>query len=468
MASAAEQLAANLNFGAFQRATELQKRILFTLGALLVYRLGTYIPIPGIDTVAFQQAFSGQAGGILGMFNMFSGGAVERMAVFALNVTPYISASIIVQLMGTVYGPWEKLRKEGGEAGRKQLNQYTRYLTLVLALIQSFGIAMGLQNTQGLVPDPGPFFVISTVATLTGGTMFMMWLGEQITSRGVGNGISLIIFAGIVAALPRAVMQLLSLTRTGEFSAFGLLFIFVMALAVVYFIVFMERAQRRILVQYPKRQQGNRMFGGESSFLPLKVNTAGVIPPIFASSLLLLPTTVMGFAASGNLPEWLSFLPALTGQLQHGQPLFMLTYGLLIIFFCFFYTSIVFNPEETAENLRKYGGFLPGIRPGKRTAEYLDYVLTRLTVIGAAYITLVCLLPEALSANFGPTVYLGGTSILIVVTVTMDTVAQIQSHLLAHQYEGLIKKSRLKGGKGSGGGGKAPAPTRVPVVGGAR
>ncbi|MDP8916529.1 MAG: preprotein translocase subunit SecY, partial [Pseudomonadota bacterium] len=325
----------------------------------------------------------------------------------------------------------------------------------------------GLQNTQGLVPDPGAFFVISTVATLTGGTMFMMWLGEQITSRGVGNGISLIIFAGIVAALPRAVMQLFTLTRTGEFSAFGLLFIFVMAIAVVFFIVFMERAQRRILVQYPKRQQGNRMFGGESSFLPLKVNTAGVIPPIFASSLLLLPTTVMGFASSGNLPPWLGFLPSLTGQLQHGQPLFMLVYGLLIIFFCFFYTSIVFNPEETAENLRKYGGFLPGIRPGKRTAEYLDYVLTRLTVIGAAYITLVCLLPEALSANFGPTVYLGGTSILIVVTVTMDTVAQIQSHLLAHQYEGLIKKSRLRGGK-SGGSGKAPAPTRTPVIGGVR
>jgi len=468
MASAAEQLAANLNFGAFQRATDLHKRILFTLGALLVYRIGTFIPIPGIDIEAFQQAFQNQAGGILGMFNMFSGGAVERMAIFALNVTPYISASIIVQLMGTVYGPWEKLRKEGGEAGRKQLNQYTRYLTLVLALVQSFAIAAGLQNTQGLVPDPGAFFMISTVATLTGGTMFMMWLGEQITSRGVGNGISLIIFAGIVAALPRAVWQLFSLTRTGEFSAFGLLFILAMAVAVVLFIVFMERAQRRILVQYPKRQQGNRMFGGESSFLPLKVNTAGVIPPIFASSLLLLPTTVMGFAATADLPPWLSFLPGLTGQLQHGQPLFMLTYGLLIIFFCFFYTSIVFNPEDTAENLRKYGGFLPGIRPGKRTAEYLDYVLTRLTVIGAAYITAVCLLPEALSANFGPTVYLGGTSILIVVTVTMDTVAQIQSHLLAHQYEGLIKKSRLRGGKTGGKGVSAQGAARTPVVGGAR
>jgi preprotein translocase subunit SecY len=470
MASAAEQLAANMNFGAFQRATELHKRILFTLGALLVYRIGTYIPIPGIDADAFRAAFQGQAGGILGMFNMFSGGAVERMAIFALNVTPYISASIIVQLMGTVYPPWEKLRKEGGEAGRKQLNQYTRYLTLVLALFQSFGIAVGLQNTQGLVPDPGLFFLVSTVATLTGGTMFMMWLGEQITSRGVGNGISLIIFAGIVAALPRAIWQLLTLTRQGEFNAFALLFIVLMAVATVFFIVFMERAQRRILVQYPKRQQGNRMFGGESSFLPLKVNTAGVIPPIFASSLLLLPTTVAGFAAQGNLPDWMGWLPALTGQLQHGQPTFMIVYGLLIIFFCFFYTSIVFNPEDTAENLRKYGGFLPGIRPGKRTAEYLDHVLTRLTVIGAAYITAVCLLPEALSSQFGQTVYLGGTSLLIVVTVTMDTVAQIQSHLLAHQYEGLIKKNRLRGGGRGGAKGKATVggPTRVPVIGGAR
>jgi preprotein translocase subunit SecY len=380
---------------------------------------------------------------------------------------PYISASIIVQLMGTVYPPWEKLRKEGGEAGRKQLNQYTRYLTLVLALAQAFGIAVGLQNTQGLVPDPGPFFVLSTVATLTGGTMFLMWLGEQITSRGVGNGISLIIFAGIVATLPAAIWQAFGLTRTGTLSPFALFLIIALAIAVVIFIVFMERAQRRILVQYPKRQQGNRMFGGESSFLPLKVNTAGVIPPIFASSLLLLPATVMGFAASADLPDWMGWLPGAVGSLQHGQPLFMLFYGGLIIFFCFFYTSIVFNPEDTAENLRKYGGFLPGIRPGKRTAEYLDHVLTRLTVIGAAYITAVCLLPEALIGYFNAPFYLGGTSILIVVTVTMDTVAQIQSHLLAHQYEGLIKKSRLKSGRG-GANAKAPAPTRSPIVRGAR
>ncbi|MDO8411910.1 MAG: preprotein translocase subunit SecY [Phenylobacterium sp.] len=448
MASAAEQLAANLNFGAFQKATELHKRIGFTLLAMIVYRLGTYIPIPGIDPIAFAQAFEGQASGILGMFNMFSGGAVERMAIFALNVMPYISASIIVQLLGAVYPPWEKLRKEGGEAGRKTLNQYTRYLTVVLAVFQSFGIAMGLSASQGLVQSPGPFFIVSTVVTLTGGTLFLMWLGEQITSRGVGNGISLIIFAGIVAVLPRGIWQMFSMTRTGALSGVGMLLIMAIAIAVVIAIVFMERSQRRLLVQYPKRQQGNRMVGGDTSFLPLKINTAGVIPPIFASSLLLLPTTVMGFLATADLPPWAQWLPGTVGALQHGQPLFMLLYGALIVFFCFFYTSIVFNPDDTAENLRKYGGFLPGIRPGRRTAEYLDYVLTRLTVIGAAYITIVCLLPEALIGFYNAPFYLGGTSILIVVTVTMDTVTQIQSHLLAHQYEGLIKKSKLRGGRG--------------------
>ncbi|MGE5501085.1 MAG: preprotein translocase subunit SecY [Ignavibacteriales bacterium] len=449
MASAAEQLAANMNFGAFQKATELHQRIWFTLGALVIYRLGTYIPIPGIDPSTFAAAFEGQAKGILGMFNMFSGGAVRRMAIFALNVMPYISASIIVQLLGSVYPPWEKLKKEGGEAGRKQLNQYTRYLTVVLAVFQSAGIAFGLQNSpQPIVDNPGIFFVLSTVATLTGGTMFLMWLGEQITSRGVGNGVSLIIFAGIVAALPQSVWLMLEQLRAGSLSQFTALLIVLIGIAVVFFIVFMERAQRRLLIQYPKRQMGNRMMGGESSFLPLKINTSGVIPPIFASSLLLLPATVLGFIDVTKLPSWASWLPALQGQLTHGQPLFMIFYGALIIFFCFFYTSVVFNPEETAENLRKYGGFLPGIRPGKRTAEYLDYVLTRLTVIGAAYITAVCLLPEALIARTGSTnFYLGGTSILIVVSVTMDTVAQIQSHLLAHQYEGLIKKSRLRGGR---------------------
>jgi preprotein translocase subunit SecY len=447
MASAAEQLAANLNFDAFRKATELHKRIWFTLWALIVYRLGTYIPIPGIDPVAFQQAFSGQAKGILGMFNMFSGGAVERMAIFALNVMPYISASIIVQLLGTVYPPWEKLRKEGGEAGRKTLNQYTRYLTVALAVFQSFGIAAGLSQSPGLVEHPGFFFIISTVVTLTGGTMFLMWLGEQITSRGVGNGISLLIFAGIVAVLPQYLFQALELTRTGSMNSGTLFLMLILVIAVTVAIVFMERSQRRLLVQYPKRQVGNRMFGGDTSFLPLKINTSGVIPPIFASSLLLLPATVMGFAATANLPEWMQWLPLAVGQLQHGQPLFMVLYGALIIFFCFFYTSVVFNPEDTAENLRKYGGFLPGIRPGKRTAEYLDFVLTRLTVIGAGYITLVCLVPEALMRFTGAQFYMGGTSLLIVVSVTMDTVAQIQSHLLAHQYEGLIKKSKLRGGR---------------------
>jgi len=458
MASAAEQLAANMNMGSFAKATDLHKRLLFTLLALLVYRIGTYVPIPGINSEAFLQFFQNPDGkrGILDMFNMFSGGAVQRMAVFALNVTPYISASIIVQLMGTVYPPWEKLRKEGGESGRKTLNQYTRYLTVFLALAQSLGIAAGLNAQAGLIDQPGIFFIVSTVTCLTGGTMFLMWLGEQVTTRGVGNGISLIIFAGIVAVLPGTIVKLFALAQQGQLSAFALLFIMVMAIATVVFIVFMERAQRRLLIQYPKRQEGNRMAGGERSFLPLKVNTAGVIPPIFASSLLMLPSTAATMLVNADLPNWLSWLPLVTAQLTHGQPLFMLLYAALIIFFCFFYTSITFNPEDTAENLRKYGGFLPGIRPGKRTAEYLDYVLTRLTVIGAAYITLVCLLPEFVSANFGQSLYFGGTSVLIVVSVTMDTVAQIQSQLLAHQYEGLIKKAKLRGRGGRG----APTPVR--------
>ena len=459
MASAAEQLAANMNVGAFTKATDLHKRLLFTVGALLMFRLGCYIPIPGIDASAFANAFAGQSKGILGMFNMFGGGAVERMAIFSLNIMPYISASIIVQLMATIYPPWEKLRKEGGEAGRKTLNQYTRYLTVLLALVQSFGIAMGLQNTQGMVSSPGIFFVLSTVATLTGGTLFLMWLGEQITSRGVGNGSSLIIFAGIVSVLPRTIWQMLSQTRTGQMSPLVFLFLAALSVGVVLAIVFVERAQRRLLVQYPKRQVGNRMYGGDSSFLPLKVNTAGVIPPIFASSLLLLPTTVMGFLATANLPNWAAWLPGAVGTLQHGQPAFIVLYAAMIIFFSFFYTSIVFNPDETAENLRKYGGFLPGIRPGKRTAEYIDHVLTRLTVIGAAYITAVCVLPELFAGASGGQRIFGGTSILIVVTVTMDTVAQIQSHLLAHQYEGLIKKSKLRGSRGGAG---------VPAVRGAR
>jgi preprotein translocase subunit SecY len=449
MASAAEQLAANMNFGAFQKATDLHKRIWFTVIAMVIYRLGTYIPIPGVNASAFASAFQGQAKGILGMFDMFSGGAVSRMAIFALNVTPYISASIIVQLLGSVYPPWEKLRKEGGEAGRKQLNQYTRYLTVALALFQSFGIAVGLSNSHGVVDQPGLFFIISTMITLTGGTMFVMWLGEQITSRGVGNGTSLIIFASIVARMPVALWDMFQHARVGQLTVPALIGVLALAVGVVLAIVFMERSQRRLLIVYPKRQVGNRMFGGENSFLPLKINVAGVIPPIFASSLLLLPTTVLAFLSKATLPAWAQWLPDAVSQFSHGKPAYMVAYGVMIIFFCFFYTSVVFNPEDTAENLRKYGGNLPGIRPGKRTAEYIDYVLTRLTLIGAFYIAAVCLLPEFFIASSGgaASYQFGGTSILIVVSVTMDTVAQIQSHLLAHQYEGLIKKSKLRGSR---------------------
>ena len=458
MASAAEQLAANMNMGSFAKATELHKRLLFTVMALLVYRVGTYVPVPGINSEAFLAFFQNPDSqrGILDMVNMFSGGAVERFAVFALNVMPYISASIIVQLMGAVYPPWEKLRKEGGESGRKQLNQYTRYLTVVLALFQSTGIAIGLNAQQGFVDNPGIFFIVSTVTVLTGGTMFLMWLGEQVTARGIGNGISLIIMAGIVAVLPGTLARMFGMAQQGLMSPFTLIAIIAGFAAVIIFIVFMERAQRRLLIQYPKRQEGNRMAGGERSFLPLKVNTAGVIPPIFASSLLMLPTTVAQMTATANLPSWMSWLPVVTAEMQHGRPIFMVFYGALIIFFTFFYTSITFNPEDTAENLRKYGGFLPGIRPGKRTAEYLDYVLTRLTTIGAVYLTAVCVVPELVlpASMLGA---FGGTSILIVVSVTMDTVAQIQSQLLAHQYEGLIKKAKLRGRGGRGKGVTAPA-----------
>ena len=443
MASAAEQLAANLKLDSFRKATDLHKRIGFTLLAMIVYRLGTYIPIPGVDPAAFAQAFSGQSQGILGMFNMFSGGAVERMAILALNVMPYISASIIVQLLGTMYPPWEKLRKEGGEAARKTLNQYTRYLTVVLALFQSLAIAMGLQSTPGLVSQPGLFFLVSTVATLTGGTLFLMWLGEQITARGLGNGVSLIIFAGIVAVIPRGAAQMFSMLQTGSLSALAVLLVIALAVGVIVVIVFMERSQRRLFTHYPRRQQGARMFGGDSSFLPLKVNTSGVMAPIFASSLLLLPVTAMGFLATADLPAWAQWAPGLAGALQHGRPGFMVLYGLLIVFFCFFYTSVMFNPKEVAENLRKYGGFLPGLRPGQQTAEYLDFVMSRVTVIGAVYITVVCLLPEVLIGYYSIPFYLGGTSILIVVSVTMDTVAAIQSHLVSHQYEALIRKARL-------------------------
>jgi preprotein translocase subunit SecY len=448
MASAAEQLAASINFSAFAKASELKSRIWFTLGALVIYRLGTYIPIPGIDPAILQDLFSRNAGGILGMFDMFSGGALGRMTIFALNIMPYISASIIIQLLTAVSPTLEALKKEG-ESGRKKLNQYTRFGTVLLAAVQSYGIAVGLEgmraDTQSAVIDPGLFFRLVTVVTLTSGTVFLMWLGEQITARGIGNGISLIIMAGIVANLPHALASTLELGRTGAISTVFIIIFLAMSVGVVGFIVFMERAQRRILVQYPKRQVGNKMFGGEASHLPLKINTSGVIPPIFASSLLLLPATVANFEANGQGFGWLG---EITAYLAHGTPLYMLLYVGLICFFCFFYTAIVFNPTETADNLRKYGGFIPGIRPGKNTADYLDYVLTRLTVVGAAYLSAVCILPEILISEYSVPFYFGGTSLLIVVSVTMDTVAQIHSHLLAHQYEGLIKKAKLRGRRG--------------------
>jgi preprotein translocase subunit SecY len=449
MASAAEQMAANLSFASFSKATELKKRLWFTLGALVVFRLVSFVPLPGIDPVALSALFQQTQGGVLDFFNMFSGGALERMSLIALGVTPYITASIVVQLMTSLVPSFMALKKEG-ETGRKTLNQYTRFGTVFLTMVQGYGIAVGLESWGAgdgvsAVIDPGMFFRISTVISLVGGTMFLMWLGEQITSRGIGNGISLIIMAGIVAQLPSAMGTLFEQARTGAISSGFVLLVTVLALGVIAFICLMERAQRRILIQYPKRQVGSRMTQGESSHLPLKINTAGVIPPIFASSLLLMPLTVAQFAAQGGSgPDWLI---AVTTALQHGAPLYMALYALGIVGFAFFYTAIVFNPEETAENLKKYGGFIPGIRPGQRTAEFLDYVLNRITVLGAAYLVLICLLPEFLISSLAVPFYFGGTSLLIVVNVTMDTVAQIQSHLLAHQYEGLIKKSKLRGAR---------------------
>jgi preprotein translocase subunit SecY len=447
MASAAEQLAANINLGAFAKATELKKRLWFTLGALIVYRLGTYIPVPGIDPGVLSDVFSQNSHGILGMFDMFAGGALGRMSMFALGVMPYISASIIMQLLTAISPSLEALKKEG-EQGRKRINQYTRYGTVVLAAFQAYGLAIGLEGMSGshgsAVLDPGVAFRLGTVLSLTGGTLFLMWLGEQVTARGVGNGVSLIIFSGIVARLPQALANTLELGRTGALSTFVIIVLFAMAVGVIAVIVFVERAQRRIIVQYPKRQQGSRVFGGESSHLPLKLNASGVIPPIFASSLLLLPVTVAGFS-SGSGPAWLADI---TAYLGHGQPLYMAGYVALIVFFCFFYAGIVFNPVETADNLKKYGGFVPGIRPGKNTADYLSYILTRLTVIGAIYLSAICVLPEILVSQYSVPFYFGGTSLLIAVSVTMDTVAQIQAHLIAHQYEGLIKKSKLRGRRG--------------------
>jgi preprotein translocase subunit SecY len=441
MASAAEQLASNLNWGAIGKATELKKRLWFTIGALVVFRIGAYIPVPGVDPVALAEMFHRNSGGIAGMLDVFSGGSIGRMSILALSIMPYISASIIMQILTTVVPSLEALKKEG-EAGRKKINQYTRYGTVVLAAFQAYGIAVGLESQANVVHDPGLFFRFVTMVTLVGGTLLLMWLGEQITARGVGNGVSLIIFSGIVAALPNAMVQTLELGRTGALSALFIIALAVGVLVVVSVVVFVETAQRRIIVQYPKRQVGNKMYGGEASHLPLKINTSGVIPPIFASSLLLFPATIASFQGQGGEPGIASFLQT---YLAHGTPLYLLSYIGLIVFFCFFYTTVVFNPADTAENLKKNGGFVPGIRPGKNTAEYLEYILNRLTVIGALYLSAVCILPELLIARGGVPFYFGGTSLLIVVSVTLDTVTQIQAHLLAHQYEGLIKKARLRG-----------------------
>jgi preprotein translocase subunit SecY len=448
MASASEQFAQNLSLGTFGKAKELQKRLLFTLMILVVYRIGTFIPVPGVDMASYSQVFAaggsgGGGGGLLTRMNMFAGGAVERMAVFALNVMPYITASIIMTLMKGSIPSLQALDKDG-EQGRKQINQYTRYLTVFLAAFQAFGIAR-LLEAQNFVINPGMFFETTAVITLVGGTMFLMWMGEQITARGIGNGVSLIILAGIVAELPKAIFQTFNLSRIGSLSGGLMIVVLLMSIGLAVLIVYVERAQRRLLIQYPKRQvTGGKMFGGDSSFLPLKLNAAGVIPPIFASSLLLLPATAGSFLVADG-PGWVRGFLSLTG---YGSPLYLLMYSLLIIFFCFFYVPYVFKPEDTADNLRKHGGFLPGIRPGARTAEYLSYVLNRLTFIGALYVAFVCVLPTyflAQYSNIPPSVaqLISGMSLLIIVSVTLDTVAQVQSHLVAHQYEGLIKKSRM-------------------------
>lgn len=449
MTSAAEQFTSNFTLDSLAKADELQKRILFALVALIVYRVGTYIPIPGVDTEAFREAFraSTQTGNLLGSINLFAGGAVERMAILALNIMPYISASIIMQMMTAIVPSLEAIKKEG-EQGRRQINHYTRMLTVVLATIQGLFIAQQLLNPSGggqsVALLPAPIFLFTTTVTLVGGVMFLVWLGEQITARGIGNGISLIIFTGIIAELPRATWALLSQSKAGQLNPAIVVGVLIGAIALIAFIVFMERSQRRLLVQYPRRQMGNSMSQGEKSHLPLKLNTAGVIPPIFASSLLFLPPTIAGAVGPGA-PLWLQDLVT---WVYPGKPLYMAIYAAAIIFFCFLYTSIVFNPQDTADNLKKYGGYIQGYRPGKRTAEYIDFVLTRITVIGAAYLTFVCLVPEVIrSQNASIPVYLGGTSLLIVVTVTLDTVQQIQGYLLAQQYESLIKKSKLGGGR---------------------
>lgn len=439
MTSAAERLASNMNLGTFSKATELKKRLWFVFMALVVYRIGTYIPVPGIDPHILSDIFKQHGGGVLGMFNMLSGGGLSRMSILALAVMPYISASIIMQILSFAVPSLAELKKEG-DAGRRKINQYTRYGTVILAALQGYGIAAGLESMSTVkgsaVIDPGMFFRFTATVTLVGGTMFLMWLGEQITARGIGNGVSLIIFAGIVANLPGAISQTFELGRTGVISTPLVFIIIAVVLALIALIVFVERAQRRIIIQYPRRQMGAK----ESNHMPLKLNTAGVIPPIFASSLLLFPLTIASFNAGGS-----GILQTISTYLAHGQPLYILAYVALIIFFCFFYTSIVFNPTETAENLKKNGGFVAGVRPGQQTADYLDFILTRLTAIGALYLSLVCVMPEIFVAKYAIPFQLGGTGLLIVVNVVIDFVTQVQSHLFAHQYESLIKKSRLKG-----------------------
>ncbi len=421
---------------------DLKRRLWFLLGALVVYRIGTFIPVPGIDPVVLEDLFNSQQGGILGMFNMFSGGALSRFSVFALGIMPYISASIIMQLMTVVSPQLEALKKEG-EAGRRKITQYTRYGTVALAAFQAIGISIALESQAGLVLDPGFMFRVTAVVTLVAGTMFLMWLGEQITERGLGNGISIIIFAGIAAGLPSAIGGTLELTRTGAFSIPLVLMLFIGALLVTALVVFVERGQRKILVNYAKRQVGNKVYGGQSSHLPLKLNMAGVIPPIFASSIILFPATLAGWFGSHESMTWLRDIQ---GALSPGQPIYVLLYALMIIFFCFFYTALVFNPKETADNLKKSGAFIPGYRPGEQTARYIDKVMTRLTLIGAAYITIVCLIPEFLIVQWNVPFYFGGTSLLILVVVTMDFMSQVQAYIMTHQYESLLKKANFKGG----------------------
>lgn len=443
MVSLAEKMAANLDMSAFGKAEELKKRLWFTILALIVFRLGTFIPLPGIDPKILAEIFARNSGGILGMFNMFAGGALERMTIFALNIMPYISASIIIQLGQSVIPSLQALKKEG-EAGHRKVTQYTRYLTVLITIIQGYGIAVGLEGMTGsaglsAVIAPGFVFRFTTIVSLVGGTMFIVWLGEQITARGVGNGSSLIITVGIIANIPTALAQTFELGRVGSMSAPVILMLLAMVLGLIYLIVLVERAQRKIVIQYPKRQVMGRMGASESSHLPLKINPTGVIPPIFASSLLLLPITIANLSAE-NGPAWVQELSTMLG---HGQPLYLALYAFLIAFFAFFYTAIVFNPEDTAENLKKHGGFIAGIRPGKNTAEYLDYVITRLTVLGAVYLVGLCILPEVLISKLAVPFVLGGTTLLIVVQVTMDFVGQLQSHLIAYRYESLIKKASL-------------------------